>query len=128
MILEKLHLDKESRQERRTQRQINIQADAIAEAIAYGKYEEQEYKFNIGRTPNNMTVMSYAKEVAEQAIGPAMQHYTPYHLAEYDQINTALENAGKAGVGSEGLDTLPPPNRDVTLALGRTTVAKVYNF
>lgn len=130
MILDKLHLDKESRQERRAKRNVWAQADWVAEEIAYGeRSNDSMYYFNIGQTPNNMSVIEYATEVGKLASGKAMQEYTSMDLARFDLESTATINALKAGIGLEGLETMPPPqNRDVTLILKPTQTAVIHKF
>lgn len=111
----------------RTERNaIKGQADAFAETMAYSPTPDNEWRFGI-EVPSTQTIMGFAGMLGEATID-RLRHYTSMEIAEYNPVQTALANAVLIGVGTEGLDQLPPPRAEAHIIFDRTTVGKVYKF
>lgn len=127
MILQKLRLDSASRIERKETAAVTSQAEVIAETIAYSDNPSHPWAFKIGEAPKTMSVIEFAKAVGEATL-EAIGDRTSMEVARLDTTNTFTANVMTPGIGEDGIETIPPPHREVSIIFDRTPMGKIYEF
>lgn len=127
MILEKLRLDPDSRQEKRINKNIRAQADKCVEQMIDND-PGTPWGFGVGKAPETMTVNEFAKAVGTATIRQLSDYTRPMEIAEVDWPATIEVNSLQPGIGEDALDIIPPPQAEVTVMFKRTATGQVYNF
>lgn len=127
MILEKLHLDKESRQERKLRNRVAFEADVVAEKLINSKNPNATWQFSISKSPEHVSVEEFASKVGHAAV-ERINHYTCLEIASFNERETSFANITAVGIGIDKLDTIPPPEARVQVVFDRTATGKAYKF
>lgn len=113
----------EARQQKRIDKTIIKNANHISQTIESGEMAGKPLAFEIGRAPQGITVMEFAKQVGEKAISSDLSH-----IASLDLSATAVANSLKVGVGVDGLDQEQSSSCGLVVVYERTNLAEFYGW
>lgn len=111
--------------QRREEKIIEKQADAVASSLAYS--EGEAWVFNVGVAPRTTSVMEFAKAVGERSLS-ILEEKTSMDIARFCTQKTYLENTLHVGVNENNIEQVPPPNKEVYVVFDRTTTGEIYGF